>query len=363
MKWIILILVIPYLYIYLRIFISLRRIIPFAGIPDQKIMLSVVSACRNEELSVPYLLADLEKQDYDPDLFEVLIVDDNSSDSTFQTATEFTGIKNLRVLRNNGSGKKEALMTGISEAKGELIITTDADCRAGRQWLITIAAFYEMTRADMIIGPVSVSGSAGFLNRFQELEFLALQGVTAGTARAGDPVMCNGANLAFSRNVYLKNYGNLHNEKVSGDDIFLLHSLKNEPGSKIKWIESQDALVKTSCAPDWKSFLRQRGRWISKAGAYRDRATIILAIVTFVTNMIQPLLIMAGFFDPVFLLIFPAFLLIKSVPDYLIIKTTASARGGEVAMKWFLPSQIFYPWYIIATLSGLTLRDEKWRHG
>ncbi|MBN1109055.1 MAG: glycosyltransferase [Bacteroidales bacterium] len=362
MQWITLILVIPYIYIFSRIYVSLRRKNPFSLITDTGIRLSVVTACRNEEQNISYLLSDIAGQDYDPDLLEVIIIDDNSSDSTFQSASEFIGIRNLRVLKNNGRGKKEALITGIGAATGELIITTDADCRAGRQWLKTISSFYRTTRADMIIGPVSLRCKKGFLRRFQELEFLALQGVTAGTAIAGNPVMCNGANLAFRRNIYIEHSGNLHPEKVSGEDIFFLHSLKTDPEVKIKWLESPEALVTTSGAPAWKSFLIQRARWISKTTAYSDTSTIILAIVTFVTNMLQPLLIVAGLFNAVYLQVFLIVLFIKSVPDYLIIKETAAARNRKVLMKWFWPSQIFYPWYIIATLAGSAFRDDRWRH-
>ncbi len=119
----------------------------------------------------------------------------------------------------------------------------------GKNWIRTIASFFEKNNPDMIICPVQLEGSQGFSGWFQELEFLSLQGVTAGSVMAGNGIMCNGANLAFTRNAYLKHMENLHFDLNTGDDVFLLHSLKKQPGSIIMWLESPDAIVTTSSSP------------------------------------------------------------------------------------------------------------------
>ena len=148
-------------------------------------------------------------------------------------------------------------------------------------WLRTIASFYEHNRPEMIICPVilEVSGG-GFFRRFQELEFLGLQGITAGSAEAGDPLMCNGANLAFTSGAFQKHGNNLHDELASGDDVFLLHNIKSESCSVIRWLESEEATVKAAAASTIRAFLRQRARWISKAGFYTDHSTKITAAAT-----------------------------------------------------------------------------------
>ena len=215
------------------------------------------------------------------------MLDDNSTDKTFEIADGFTGLSNILTINNKGRGKKQALRTGILISKGNLIITTDADCRMGKNWIRTIAAFYEMNKPDMIICPVKLESVPGFFGRLQELEFLSLQGITAGCALSGNATMCNGANLAFTREVYLNHSDNLHDEINSGDDIFLLHSLKKENESKILWLESPDAMVTTKSSSTFGSFLKQRSRWISKGKAYKDRYTILLGIVTFVTIFLQ----------------------------------------------------------------------------
>ena len=348
MQWLILIVIIPYLYFLLKIQAGLASIKPFH--PDEKteIFISVIVACRDEERRLPFLLSDISGQNYNPDMFELIIVDDNSSDSTFKVATGFRSVKNLKVLKNNGSGKKKALRTGVEASEGTLIITTDADCRTGKNWLTTIVSFYAGNKPEMIICPVKLESGKGFFLRFQELEFLSLQGITAGTSISRNPVMCNGANLAFLKESYLRYADSLHDELSSGDDVFLLHSIKKDPGRNILWLESDQALVTTQNADTLSSFLRQRARWISKAGAYKDLFTQVLAIVTFVTISVQLLLITFGLFFPGLLWVFAAFFALKSIPDFLILFNTTWRYEERSLLKWFIPSQLVYPVYVLA---------------
>ena len=360
MQWILLILLIPYLFLLLKTYAGLKKIKHYYPQSSPDISVSVVAACRNEEENIPSLLSDLAVQDYNPDKFELIIIDDNSSDSTFIIASGYEGIRNLKVIKNSGVGKKSALKAGIDVCKGELVVTTDADCRQCRHWLKTIASYYSENKPDMIIGPVAVTGGRGFFQRFQELEFLGLQGVTAGTAAIGNPVMCNGANLAFTKEAYKRHSEDLHEGKVSGDDVFLLHNLKENRSSKIMWLESNDALVTTCTSEIWSSFISQRARWISKAGSYRDSFTILLAIVTFVTILILPVLFVAGIFDPVFLLVFLSAFFLKSIPDYLILRNTTIRYGRKKLMRWFIPSQFFYPYYILRVVLRAAYNGNRW---
>ncbi len=360
MQWFSLILILPYLVFLTGIIRGLAKIRSFRPKSTPSVFISVIVACRNEEKNISRLLEHISAQDYSRDLFECIIIDDNSADSTFNTASAFTGIKNYKVLKNKGSGKKTAVRTGIEACTGGLIITTDADCIPGSAWLKTFALFYAEERPDLIIGPVTISGGKGFFSRFQELEFLSLQGITAGTAIRDNPVMCNAANMAFTKEAYIENHTGLHEELVSGDDVFLLHSLKKKKNSRILWLESDDAIVSTAPCETWNSFFRQRARWISKAGAYKDAYTIMLAIVTFVTILIQPLLLAAGFFDHIFWLVLATALVLKSIPDYLILRNTTSRYGRQNLMRWFVPSQLFYICYIFRVVLRAAFSENRW---
>lgn len=350
MEWLFLTALLPYFFLLIRIYISLQKIRQYKKKSGNDIFVSVIVACRNEEKNIPFLLSDIVDQKYDPAHFELIIIDDNSKDSTYELALGFTGIKNIKVLRSRGRGKKKALRTGIEISSGIIVITTDADCRMGPEWIETIASFFISNKPDMIICPVKIEGSNNFFGRFQEIEFLALQGITAGTATDGNPVMCNGANLAFKKEVYIKYSGDMHEELQSGDDVFFLHNLKREPGSSILWLESPEAAVTTRAPEKLYSFLRQRARWISKSTAYNDSFTKFLAIVTFVTVAVQ-IIILAGAVSSIrLLLILGIYTALKSIPDFLILSNTTSRYYKRNLMRWFLPSLLIYPFYVLAVV-------------
>lgn len=361
MIWLFTILLLPYFIVILKVYSHLRSLNPFIPVKDSLVKVSVIISCKDEEKNLPYLLEDLCKQDYNHDLFEVIIVDDNSTDNTFSIASDCSKIQNMKVLLNPSKGKKSAIRTGVSGANGELIISTDADCRIGEKWISTIASFYSECFPDLIIGPVQLKNRNGFFGRFQQLEFLSLQGITVGTALANNPVMCNGANLAFKKEVYMKHSKNLRDDIASGDDIFLLHSLKEEPGSKIVCLNSPDGIATTCMSDSLGSFLKQRSRWVSKAKAYDDPFTLLVSIVTFVTIISTLVFFIWGIFDPRFLLLFLVSFLIKSVPDFLILYETTRRFKQKHLLRWFLPSQIVYPFYVIVVICYSLLWESRWK--
>jgi hypothetical protein len=116
------------------------------------------------------------------------------------------------------------------------------------------------------------------------------------------------------------------------------------------WLESPEAMATAASAENIGSFLGQRKRWISKSTSYKERLPIILGIATFVTILTQIFTLAAGFVNPAYWLVWLTSFLVKSIPDYLIIRNTASRYNKEHLLKWFLPSQVVYPFYVIAVL-------------
>ena len=350
MYWLPAILILPYFFLLLKICRNLLKIKPFTDYSTPSSFVSVIIACRNEQEKLPALLESLSGQDYPRELFEVIIVDDNSSDKSSETAAENKGQIHLMVLKNKGKGKKEAIRTGINVSKGRLILTTDADCTMGKSWIKTVAAFFEKYSPELIISPVQLAGTDGFFGKFQALEYLSLQGITAGSVMAGNGIMCNGANLAFTREAYLTHMEDLHFDLSTGDDVFMLHSMKKDNNSAIMWLESSGSIVTTSASSTVFSFIRQRKRWISKWRAYSDRFTIITGIFTLTAILLQLSAFVSLFFNISFIWIFLIILVLKSLPDFLILRNTTSRYGKTDLMRWFLPAQLIYPLYVMGVL-------------
>ena len=347
MIWFLTILFIPYLLMIFKIWTGLKKINRYIQNKPGYIFISVIIPCRNEERNIQLLLESISKQTYSSGLFEVIIVDDNSSDKTSELVRLYQSDFKLVIIKNKAKGKKSALQTGIEAANGDLILTTDADCRAGKEWISTISSFFSDNSIDLAICPVALSGKEDFFSEIQKLEFLSLQGVTAGTAVNNNPVMCNGANLAFTKQAYLNHKNDLQPESESGDDVFLLLSLKKDPGSKILWLESKEACVFSSVSEGPGSFFRQRARWFSKWKYYDDSYVNLLSFVTFATNLLIVCCLIVGIFITKILL--PVFLLfiLKSGVDYLILSDTTQRYGQKSILRFFIPAQIFYPFYVL----------------
>lgn len=352
------IILLPYIFVILKAVRGLSKIESFIPVKKADTFVSVIIPCRNEEKSLPALLDCISRQDYDPSKFEVIVVNDNSSDNTATVALAYRGINNIRVISNSGKGKKRAIREGVGIAEGELIITCDADCIFSAGWISTIASFYEKKKTGLIIAPVKISRS-NFAPWFQKLEFLSLQGITAGAAINNNPVMCNGANLAFRKECYNKYSSHLIDKLVSGDDMFLLQNIKRNKEYDISWLESKETIASTEGSTTWKSFLAQRARWISKAGSYNDSSTTLLSMVTLLAVILQISLFCMTLFDIIFLKAFLAALIIKSIPDYLILNNTTKRYGEEQLMRWFIPCQLVYPFYVLSVaVRALTFDNQ-----
>lgn len=316
-------------------------------------LLTVVIPIKNEAANIQNLLNDLAEQSLDPGYFEVIMVDDGSTDSTYDRLRSCNRLHNLKIIEAGGAGKKKALVLGIRNATGEYIVTTDGDCRVKQDWLQAIYNFVTKYNADMFIGAVDIIDAGGFMNRFIQLEFLGLQAVTEVFARHGKPVMCNGANLCF-RNPGHERYADMVKEYVnSGDDIFLMESYRKQ-GKIITWIDSPSSLVETHAPGSIIQFLKERIRWTSKSPYYSLSSLIALASLVFLTNLYIISILVTAIFFPVLWITVLALYLMKSIPDFLLLVSMARKRGKVRLLNIFLPVQLLYPFYVVITgMAGL----------
>ena len=327
------------------------------SVPDP--WLSVVVACRNEALQLPSLLLALQNQSIRN--FELILVNDNSSDDT-SVVMELakSSFNNITIVDCKGNGKKQALKAGIRVASGELIVTTDADCRPHPEWLATICSFLHKHPSDLLIGPVNTSAPISFLGKLQQLEFVTLVASGAGAAGAGLPVMCNGANLAFTKKAWLESQTDLHEEQISGDDVFLLLSIKKRKGT-IRFLKSEKAMVTTAVAPDLKSFVRQRMRWTSKAPAYTDFHLILTALAVFGISVVQLGLLFLSFLSIQFFIGYLTVFGIKLLVDFIFCTKLKDFFSLQLSPQLLLSLSFIYPFYIttVVVLSAIS-RKKKW---
>ena len=217
---------------------------------ESSLKISVIIPARNEEENIGKLLSSLEKQTYSPHLFEVIVVDDHSTDNTATVVSGYSFVKLIRLEFDNiNSYKKKAIETGIAAASGDLIVTTDADCIVPNNWLKTIASFKEKTSVVFIAAPVVLESASNLLQAFQDLDFLVLQGITAASVQKRFHNMCNGANLAYERKAFIEVNGFTGIDHIaSGDDMLLMQKIAQRFPTKVSYLLSKDTIVTTQAA-------------------------------------------------------------------------------------------------------------------
>lgn len=329
----------------------------------QDLRISVIIPARNEEENLPALLNALDRQTYPEDLFEVIVIDDHSTDRTAEIV-RLSDRARLLQLNENGinSYKKKAIETGVAAATGELIVTTDADCQPPPDWLTTIASFRKKTNAVFIAAPVCFQTDRSALQVFQSLDFMVLQGITGAAVFRKHLSMSNGANLAYDRSVFYEAGGFTGIDHIaSGDDMLLMHKIALKYPDRVRYLKSKDAIVSTLPMKTWKSFFNQRIRWASKATQYNDRRILPVLSLVYLFNLSIPMVFLAGFwqFDCFLYSLILIFLKTAAeLPLFISLAVFFQRRGVIRLFPLFQPLHIAYT--IISGLLG-QLGTYEWK--
>lgn len=311
--------------------------------------LTIIIPVRNEAENIVRLLQDIDNQDYPYHNFEVIIANDGSTDDTaevvlgFQEISKYS-IRLLNIFEEKGtSPKKRAIQKSIEISSGELIITTDGDCRVSKNWLSSIQQFYKATDANLISSPVTFIDENNFWNTAQIIEFASLIGSGACAMYLNKPNMCNGANIAYTREAFEKVGGFAGNEHLaSGDDEFLMHKIAQKYPNSVKFNVNFNSVVKTNSQPDFKHFYQQRKRWASKWKHYNNWQISALAIFIFAVNFG---VIITYFLFP--LKISLVFLGLKFGSEFVFLSLIVSYLGYFDKIFYIPIIQIFYPFYVV----------------
>ncbi|SFB12661.1 Glycosyltransferase, catalytic subunit of cellulose synthase and poly-beta-1,6-N-acetylglucosamine synthase [Flavobacterium swingsii] len=312
-----------------------------------KTKFSIIIPFRNEQENLPKLLSSIEKLNYPNDLFEVILVDDES-DFRFQILDfRFLQITLIDNIRKTNSPKKDAINTAISIAKNDWIITTDADCLVQPNWLATFDAFIQKNNPKMIAAGVFYKKKNGFLDAFQQLDFLSLQGTTIGSFGNKQAFMCNGANFCYQKTFFHELNGFDGNDKVaSGDDVFLLQKAIMKDRNNVYFLKSEVAIVQTKTEKTWKDLFNQRVRWASKTGNYNSLYSKQLGISVLVMNLFWILsfcFLLLGMIntDYFVLLLFSKFLV-----DFVLLYKTSSFF--KTRLNYVLFGSLLYPLFCVS---------------
>ena len=323
---------------------------------------SIIIPARNEEAQIENCLLSVLSQTYPNTLFEVIVVDDYSTDNTAAIVTSLQekypnlSLIQLEKLPNTkllNSYKKKAIELAIQQAAGDFIVTTDADCIVNKKWLQNLDAYIRQTGAVFVAAPVKFTDNKSFVSRFQCLDFMSLQGITAAAVAAGFHSMCNGANLAYSKQVFNEVGGFKGIDNIaSGDDMMLMHKIVGQHKKGVQFLFSPEVVVCTEPMPTWKDFLNQRIRWASKADKFDDKRIIAVLAFVYLFNLSFIVVPIVGFWhlQPDSYRVWYwwlAMLIFKTVIELRFMWPVANFFQEKQLLKWFVVMQPFHICYTI----------------
>jgi len=325
--------------------------VPSVSFPSIKI--SVIIPARNEEANIGQLLQALQEQTYPSSLFEVIVVDDHSTDGTAGIVQQYPSVKLLQLKEDGiNSYKKKAIEMGIAAATGQLIVTTDADCVPSKGWLKLIAAFKEEKQSVFIVAPVVINCNSSVVQLFQAMDFMVLQGITGAAVYKNKLSMCNGANLAYEQKIFYAVNGFSGVDHIaSGDDMLLMHKIWKQYPDKVHYLKSKEAIVATAPTKTWKAFFNQRIRWASKATGYEDKRIFFVLLLVYLFNLSFLVLAVAGFFCSYYWQYLAGLWIAKTVAELPFFISLAKFFNKQWVIKLFF---FFQPLHILYTIiSGL----------
>ncbi|MCR8666868.1 glycosyltransferase [Aestuariibaculum sp. M13] len=328
---------------------------------------SVVIPFRNEANNLPKLLESIKQLQYPPNLFEILLVDDASEDDSVNIIKEFmkSSSASINILNNNrlsSSPKKDAISTAIKEANYNWIITTDADCILPELWLDTFNAFILKNHVDCIVAPVKYIDENNFLNTFQILDLLSLQGATIGAFGINKPFLCNGANFAYAKHLFNKVNGFEGNtQTASGDDIFLLEKAIKHNTKTIHYLKSETAIVSTNAQTTWNGLISQRIRWAAKTSKYNNWFSKLTGSIVLSANLLIIIACLLTFFGFITSKTLIYMLMIKFSIDLYLINKSARFFNQKHVMKFYIFGFLVYPLFSVYVAMASMVSTYQWK--
>ncbi len=258
--------VIPYFYysvfvisilrLSIRLLLSLgyslkSRIVESESLPT----ISMIVPAYNEEVTIKECIRSLLGLDYPS--YEIVVVDDGSTDETLEEAREFEGL-GVKVVHQENRGKANALNTGVLLSEGELIVTVDADTKLDRDSLKILASRFKADeRLGAVAGNVKVQPGPGLLNLLQAAEYTTgINLVRKAESMLGCVMVVPGPIAALKR-AAVERAGFFSDETFAEDFDITMKILKT--GYKVEYEDK--AIAYTSAPKNLEDLMKQRRRW------------------------------------------------------------------------------------------------------
>ncbi len=248
----------------------------------KKIGISVIVCAKNEADNVIQFIPLLAEQDY-PN-FEIILIDDASSDATLEIFEEFekkySNIRLVKVENNEAfwGNKKYALTLGIKASLKDYLLFTDADCYpATKDWITTMSSQFTMNKTIVLGYGAHQKISGSFLNKIIRFETMLTAIQYFSWSKLGYPYMGVGRNLAYKKEEFYNVNGFIDHMKIrSGDDDLFINQVANSKNTATCYLpESFTYSMPKTTFKDW---FNQKRRHLTSADLYKpfDKVRLLL---------------------------------------------------------------------------------------
>ena len=331
---------------------------------------SIIIPFRNEAKNLPQLLESIQSLKYPKHLFEVIFINDLSEDDSVHIinsnlSNDPSNNIDFSIINNSiktNAPKKDAISKAINLAKYEWIITTDADCLLPEYWLDSFDECIQKSNPKCVAAPVTYQVETSFLNRFQILDMLSLQGATIGGFGIKKPFLCNGANFAYQKEAFIEVNGFDGNTSIaSGDDIFLLEKMVNQYPGQVQFLKCEDAIVITNSENSWQQLITQRMRWAAKTSSYNNGFGKVTGIIVLLMNLMVILSLLLSVLGLLKATILFYIVFIKFNMDVLLICKAAIFFNQKEVLRSILLGFLLYPFFSVYVAFLSLFKGYKWK--
>lgn len=326
---------------------------------SDSLKISIITAVKNESRIIESFISSVKNLDYPQEKFELIVVDDNSTDNTYELVYELVkNQNNIRIIKTNKKsiyGKRSALIKGIENSQFSNIVITDADCVPSVDWLKTCAGQFEKGN-EFIFGPAPYYNTDYFINKISSIENLKNQFLSFSLASLGLPYTASARNMGFKKEAFYKIGGYDHTiDSLSGDDDLLLReAIKNK--LKISAFYSRNGMVFSYTVNNMNDYFNQRARHTQSSLYYLLRSKIILTI-WHILNLFMLISLLLIFININFIWLFTT----KMIFDSLLIMNIQKKFNYKFSLTEIFFNDILYEFFLIINFFSAIFKNITWK--
>jgi cellulose synthase/poly-beta-1,6-N-acetylglucosamine synthase-like glycosyltransferase len=323
---------------------------------------SVIVAAKNEEANILSCIDSLKKINYPKDKLEIILINDNSDDTTLKLMSESVlDSANIKILTTGDyakaelTGKTRALSYGIENSSGDIIMMTDADCRVKPGWVLSTVQYFD-DETGMVNGISVIEPGNNVFYKMQALDWLYLLALASSSTGIHAPLACIGNNQSYTRRAYesIGGYAGL-NFSVT-EDLAMMRAIKRKSEYRIKLPVNPDCVIMTKPCTSLRELSSQKRRWF-RGGLGINLLGYLTGFCLYIVNIV----LLTGYLY-ISLNVYALFVALKIFSELIIIYPVYKKLGLSRQLIYNPLFQIYFAVYgVLLPLSFISGKSIKWK--